>query len=446
MRCHTLNRQNFLQRLLPYLLVMLCFAASVASAADVKNVRMWPAPDNTRLVFDLSGPVEHTLFTLRNPDRLVIDIKRTQLGDALNGLDYSQGVVKNIRHAKRKRHDVRVVLDLTKNVRTKSFLLKPNRNYGHRLVIDLLDETAQKPVSEPKQPRYKDSPRDIIVAIDAGHGGDDPGAIGRRGTREKDVVMQIARQLELLVRRERGMKPVMIRTGDYYVGLKNRVKIARRAKADIFISIHADAFHNRKAHGTSVFIVSDRGASSEAARLLAESENQSDEVGGVDLDEIDDDLLKLVLVDMVKNSTMEGSHEAASHVLANLKHVTHLHKHRVEQAGFRVLKAPGIPSLLVETAFISNPSEEKKLRDSRHQQRLARAILQGVRSYFKSNPPPGTILAQAEEDIKHQVKRGDTLSTIASRYRVSVTMLKSMNGLQGSLLKVGEVLRIPYSG
>ena len=212
------------------------------------------------------------------------------------------------------------------------------------------------------------------------------------------------------------------------------------------MSSPVDAFHNRKAHGSSVFIVSDRGASSEAARLLAESENQSDDIGGVDLEEIDDDLLKLVLVDMVKNSTMEGSHEAASHVLSNLKHVTRLHKRRVEQAGFRVLKATGIPSILVETAFISNPGEERKLRDSRHQQRLANAILRGVKSYFKSNPPPGTLLAQADEQRQHRVRRGDTLSAIASRYRVSIAALRSINGIRGSTLQIGKILRIPYSG
>ena len=429
-----------------FVLFVLLFAASLVQAAQVKNVRMWPAPDNTRLVFDLNGPVDHSLFILRNPDRIVIDIKRTRINDALNSLRFApKGLVKNIRHAKRNSRDVRVVLDLKKQVRPKSFLLKPNRNYGHRLVIDLLDEKASKP-SKLIPPRYKHRQRDIIVAIDAGHGGDDPGAIGRRGTREKVVVMQIARRLESLLKKEYGMKPVMIRRGDYYVGLKNRVRIARKAKADIFISLHADAFHNRKAHGTSVFIVSDRGASSEAARLLAASENQSDEIGGVDFDGIDDDLLKLVLVDMVKNSTMEGSHEAAGHVLRNLKSVTHLHKSHVEQAGFRVLKTPGIPSLLVETAFISNPKEEKKLRSSRHQQRLAKAILRGVKSYFRANPPPGTLLAQVEQDIKHKVKRGDTLSTIASRYRISVLALKSKNNIRSDFLKVGAVLRIPASG
>lgn len=412
-------------------------------AAEVKTIRMWPAPDSTRLVFDLSAPIDHSLFSLRSPNRVVIDLSHARMRSKPSHLDFAKGFVKDIRYASRNRDDLRIVLDLRSNVRPKSFLLKPNREYGHRLVIDLVGKQAIQKAKPTNRMKYKNRQRDIIVAIDAGHGGDDPGAIGRRGTREKTVVMAIAKRLEKLVKRERGMRPVMIRKGDYYVGLKKRVKIARRQQADIFISIHADAFRNAKAKGTSVFVVSDRGASSEAARFLAEKENQSDMIGGIDFEEIDDALLKLVLVDMVKNSTMETSHEVASHVLGNLGKVAHLHKKSVEQAGFRVLKAPDIPSILIETAFISNPAEERKLRSKKHQQRIAAAILKGVRNYFHANPPPGSLLAL--QDTKHRVVRGETLSAIANRYRVSIAMIRSVNKLANDRIRVGSVLRIPYS-
>lgn len=417
--------------------------AEAASTTDVKSIRMWPAPDTTRLVIDLSAPIDHSLFTLKSPNRIVIDLSHARMRNKPTNLSFANSFVKDIRYASRNRDDLRIVLDLTSKVRPKSFLLKPNREYGHRLVIDLVGKEVRSKPKPNNRLKYKNKQRDIIVAIDAGHGGEDPGAIGRRGTREKDVVMAIAKRLEKLVKRERGMRPIMIRKGDYYVGLKKRVKLARREQADIFISIHADAFKNSKAKGTSVFVVSDRGASSEAARFLAQKENESDLIGGVDFDGIDDDLLKLVLVDMVKNSTMETSHQVASNVLGNLGRITHLHKRHVEQAGFRVLKAPDIPSILIETAFISNPAEERKLRSPRHQQRIANSILKGVRHYFHSNPPPGTLLAL--QDTKHRVTRGETLSAIANQYRVSVATIKNANKLSNNRIRVGSVLRIPYS-
>ena len=425
------------------LLVLVGFVLPVWAGVQVKSVRMWPAPDNTRLVFDLSAPVDHTLFSLAAPDRIVIDIKDARYRGQLPDFDYSNSYIKNVRYASRKGNALRFVLDLRSQVRPKSFVLKPHGEYGHRLVIDLFDTERSAPVkSLPRQAASPNRPRDVIIAIDAGHGGEDPGAIGRRGTREKDVVLAIARKLQKLVQKEPGMRPVMIRDGDYYVGLRDRVEKAREHQADLFISIHADAFKNHKAHGSSVFVLSDRGASSEAARFLAESENSADMLGGVSLDD-KDDLLKLVLVDMVKNSTIEDSHDVAAKVLRDLRHVNSLHKNRVEQAAFRVLKSPDVPSILVETAFISNPAEERKLRSSRHQQALAKAMLGGVRSYFRANPPPGTRLAASPK--RHVISRGDTLSEIAARYRVSVRTLRRYNDLRTDRLRVGEVLRIPLS-
>lgn len=426
------------------LVLNLGLALPAMAAVQVQGVRLWQAPDNTRLVFDLSAPVEHTLFTLKAPARIVIDLKQARFRGTLPAFDFSHSAIRNIRYATHNKQALRFVLDLQQGVRPKSFVLRPHGSHGHRLVIDLYNrQGAARPAGKkPPGAVHARRQRDVIIAIDAGHGGEDPGALGRRGTREKDVVLAIARKLAALLRKEPGMRPVLIRDGDYYVGLKERVRKARRAHADLFVSIHADAFKNRKAHGSSVYVLSNHGASSEAARFLAESENSADLIGGVSLED-KDDLLKLVLVDMVKNSTLEESHAVASSVLRQLGSVTRLHKSHVEQAGFRVLKSPDVPSILVETAFISNPAEERKLRSQRHQQTMARSILRGIRSYFHANPPPGTRLASLTRPRRHVISRGDTLSAIAVRYAVSVRALRRQNGLRNDRLRVGQVLQIP---
>ena len=422
-----------------YLSLAATLLPNILSAAEVRGLRLWPAPDNTRLVFDLNSPVEHRLFTLRNPNRIVIDLKNTNVSGVLPSATYNESRIKGIRYAKRGNNGLRVVLDLNNAVKPKSFVLKPHGAYGHRLVVDLFDATEARKVIK-KRPVYKTKKhaRDLIIAIDAGHGGEDPGAIGQRGTREKDVVLRIAKELEKLVKRERGMKPLMIRKGDYYIGLKQRVKKAQIAQADLFISIHADAFKNGKARGTSVFILSERGASSDLASYLADSENSADLNGGVS--STNDDLLNMVLADMVKNSTLEDSHQIASKVLAGLKGVNRLHKKTVEQAGFAVLKA-GRPAILIETAFISNRSEERKLRSHKHQRALAKAIFKGTRSYFRSNPIPGTLLAV--RDRKHRIARGETLSGIAQRYQISLASIRGANNLRNDNLYIGKMLSIP---
>lgn len=431
-------RVRFVTYWLSAALLLLC---TTAQAVTVHGLRMWPAPDNTRLVFDLNAPVEHSLFTLSNPERIVIDLKSSEFAATLPNLGEGS-FIKEIRYARRENDILRVVLDLNRTVKPKSFVLKPHGEYGHRLVVDLLDAGGDAGTRQPIR-QDKDlpgRPREVIVAIDAGHGGEDPGAIGRRGTREKDVVLAIARELRDRINRQPGMKAVMIRDGDYFLSLGKRVEKARAEQADLFVSIHADAFHDRRAHGSSVFVLSENGASSEVARLLAESENQSDLIGGVSLDD-KDDLLKLVLVDMVKNSTMEQSHEVARHMLSGLRGVNRLHKSHVEQAGFRVLKAPDIPSILIETAFISNPAEENKLRSQAHQRKLADALFNGMTRYFRNNPPPGTVLAVRERE--HRIARGDTLSQLAARYQVPVAHIRDANQLKGDHLRVGDVLRIP---
>jgi N-acetylmuramoyl-L-alanine amidase len=421
--------------------ILLVFTVGVEARSDINSVRMWPAPDNTRVVFDTSSQVEHSLFSLKNPDRIVIDIKHARLKADPDKLSYGKGVLKGIRTGKHGKDGLRVVLDLSEEVQPKSFVLRPNQEYGHRLVIDLNHKDAGS--SGKKSVRHYSAPkkaRDIVIAIDAGHGGEDPGAMGPGRTREKDVVLAIARKLHSLLEKEPGLTPVMIRTGDYYIGLRNRVEKARKHRADLLVSIHADSFRDHRASGSSVYTLSPRGASSEQARLLAEKENSSDLIGGVTLED-KDDLLASVLLDLSQTATIEASTDVASRVLSGLKSVGKVHKRRVEQAGFRVLKAPDMPSILVETAFISNPAEERKLRSSTHQYRMAKAIKNGIRSYFAENPPPGTILARAKR--KHIIARGDTLSGIARQYRVSMDSIKSYNGLRDTDLRVGQVLRIP---
>ena len=341
------------------------------------------------------------------------------------------------------------MLDLKQPVKYKSFLLEPNDQYGHRLVVDIAAKagagTSLPVVTEIIPPA--DKPRDIIIAIDAGHGGEDPGALGRHGTREKDVVLAIARRVKAAVDAEPGMKGVLVRTGDYYIPLRNRMTIARKHKADFFVSIHADAFKDARARGSSVYVLSKRGASSEAAKWLAEKENSADLVGGVSLDD-KDEILASVLLDLSQTASMQASHDAADQVLRNLRKLGPVHATKVQKARFVVLKSPDIPSMLVETAFISNPKEEKKLRDPSHQTQIARAILDGVKRYFERYPPPGSLIAMeaAMAPQTYICERGDTLSEIASRHRISLAKLRSHNGLKSDTIRVGQILQIPVEG
>ena len=445
------------------LLVLALSVCSVGVSADVtavQGVRLWAAPDNTRVVFDSNAPVHYKLSTLSAPERIVIEISDARLQATLPVLRKNKGLVKSVSGAALNGKDLRLVLELTGAVRPKSFTLKPNAEYGDRLVVDLYPQNDARSDSDaPSTVRTttvtshgpnvvkKTLPtmaRDLVIAIDAGHGGDDPGAHGSAGTKEKDVVLAIARRLSGLIEKERGMRPVMIRNGDYYVGLRQRIQKARKFKADLFVSIHADAFTDRRASGSSVFTLSQRGATSEAARWLAESENAADLVGGVSLDD-KDDLLASVLLDLSQTATNEASMEVGDKVLGKLTRVGNVHKARVQQAGFVVLKSPDIPSILVETAFISNPSEERKLRDPKQQQVLAQAIMSGIRSYFTHRAPPGTVLAQqASANNQHVIGPGETLASIARQYRVSTQRLRQANGLHDSdNVKIGRVLQIP---
>ncbi|KPJ95927.1 MAG: hypothetical protein AMJ53_01790 [Gammaproteobacteria bacterium SG8_11] len=426
-----------------------CFIlfSSFAHAGQIDGIRMWSSPEGTRLVFDISAPMEHQVFILDDPDRIVVDFKNTSFTSAFPNLDFSGSHLLGIRSAKRNQFDLRVVLDTKKPLKPKSFLLKPMGDYGHRLVLDL-DELQPSPVQTPKKSleTLNNSLRPIIVAIDAGHGGEDPGAIGKHKTREKDVVLAIAKRLYDLLEDEQGIQPVLIREGDYYVSLRGRIRKARTHKADLFISVHADAAKNRRANGASVFVLSQKGASSEAARWLATTQNNSDLIGGVSLDD-KDDLLASVLLDLSQNATIAASTDVGDSILRQMGMVSNLHKGMVERAGFVVLKSPDIPSILVETGFISNVKEERNLKKKAHQDNIARAMLAGVTSYFRQNPPEGTLyamLAQQRADINHIIREGETISTIAQKYNVSLALLRQINRLNSDLVFPGQILRIPF--
>ncbi|MFQ5660148.1 MAG: N-acetylmuramoyl-L-alanine amidase [Gammaproteobacteria bacterium] len=431
---------TLLIRLLPGL-IFICIAPSLwAQSVQVKNIRIWSAPDSTRVVFDVSATVNYQTSMLADPYRLVIDIEDADAVSALTQPLARDRYLQRLRAARRNEDDLRIVIDLKKYSRTRSFQLKPNRNYGHRLVVDVFDTEAEQQAQAEllETDRPLDKMRDLVIAIDAGHGGEDPGARGPHGTLEKTVVLQVARRLKKLIDNERGMHAVLIRKGDYFLRLRKRIKKARKYKADMFVSIHADAFRDPDVHGSSVYILSKKGASSEQARWLAEQENASDLIGGVSLED-KDDVLASVLLDLSQTASLEASIDVAERVLDGLKQVGAAHKRKVQAAGFAVLKSPDIPSILVETAYISNPIEERNLRNPGHQAKVARAILKGLRAYFYDHAPEGTILAAR----KHVISYGDTLSTIAQRYQVSLQSLRNMNGIKGDLLQVGQVLTIP---
>ncbi len=432
------------RRTLP-IIVLLAAVFSVPVLAEqgrVLGARLWQGPEGTRLVFDVSRELSHNVFTLQNPDRVVIDLKDTRLATELNHVNVGGSAIKAIRAGLRGAKDLRIVLDVGGKVSPTTMLLKPNREYGYRVVVDLSGSARPAPTPPRIVKQAPTDKRDIVIAVDAGHGGEDSGARGKRGTLEKHVVLQIARRLAEYINNQRGMRAVLIRDGDYYIGLRKRMNKARQAQADLFVSIHADAFRDPRAQGSSVFTLSARGATSEAARWLADRENASDLVGGVTLDD-KDGMLASVLLDLAQTASSDASARVANYVLYGLKRVGHVHSSSVQQAGFAVLKSPDVPSILVETAFISNPGEEAKLRNPKHQDAIARAVFDGIKTYFERFPPAGTLVAASR---RHIIGRGETLSEIAKRYQVSIDQLRLVNNINGDSIFPGQVLRIPGEG
>jgi len=397
-----------LHTLLKIILLGGLLASGWAQALQLSTTRLWPSPDYTRITLEAAGPVAHKYFTLSNPERLVIDLEGVEAGAALDALagqlTAEDPYVSAIRVGVNRPGVMRVVLDLKTAIKPTVFQLQPLGQYGHRLVVDLYPvqagpveagNTAANPVVPP-QPTVAEQPRPakpgvpqyvrlISVAIDAGHGGEDPGASGANGSREKDITLALAKKLKQKIDAQENMRAVLIRDGDYFVPLGQRVTKARALKADLFISIHADAFIKPHARGSSVFALSENGATSVAARWLAKRENEADLVGGINID-VKDPFLKRTLIDLSQTATINDSLKLGHAVLKEIGGVNTLHKSYVEQAGFAVLKAPDIPSILIETAFISNPEEEKRLNDPDYQDKLIDAIVDGIRNYFDKHP------------------------------------------------------------
>ena len=419
--------------------------ASQAWAADVDSVRLWRAPDSTRLVFDLSSTAEYNIFALQNPNRLVIDLSDSRVKTQFDELDFTNTPIASIRAAARNKTDVRVVLDLKNTVSPKSFSLKANEQYSDRLVIDLFDK--KRVVSRSVEQVVKKKNRKIVIAIDAGHGGEDPGATGPKKVREKVVVFQIAKRIEQLFDQNPSFQGELVRSGDYYLAHRKRSQLARDKQADFFISIHADAFTNPQAYGASVYALSTKGATSEAARYLATKENRADLIGGASSLNLGDkdDVLAGVLLDLSMTATLSSSLDAGKYVLKNMGSVARLHKKQVEQAGFLVLKSPDIPSLLIETGFISNPKEARQLNSSKYQQRMANAIYDGLVQFYSEHPPVGTLLAKNGNAVgrSYIIARGDTLSEIAVLHNTSVRKILRYNKMSSSTIRVGQRILIP---
>jgi N-acetylmuramoyl-L-alanine amidase len=381
-------RRFFLKRISRYGLSLALLAGAKPALAKPKatltGIRIsQSADDHTRVVFDLSGDFEHSLFTLADPYRIVIDLKDTRKSEAIEINRVSTNLMSGLRSASKNNGRLRIVLDLQAKVRPRSFELKPDGKSGHRLVIDLhATNLSPTPIKTSQQERSR-AKKQFVIALDPGHGGRDPGAIGKRGTREKDIALAVAKKMKTLINRTPGYRAILTRDADRYITLRNRVKKARQAKADIFISLHADSFHKRNVKGASVYALSLRGASSEAARIIAKKENSSDLIGGISLDD-KDDLIASVLLDLSQTATIQDSLELGSDVLSHLGKISRLNNRKVQQAGFAVLKAPDMPSILIETAFLSNPSEEMKLRSPKHQHKLAKAVFSGIRNHLKN--------------------------------------------------------------
>lgn len=486
-----------IRRWLGGMAVAIAASSTHASQVRVENLHLVAAERETTLTIQLNGPGLYRMFTLSDPDRLVLDIPAARLGASALPLPAGQGVVRQVRAANRPDGSVRILLDLNASAEPQGTMRRANGRTASQIVVSLatapqrlqdpvpavMSAATRAPVAELLQPaspdlgqalvspqarpsqkaRPSESPqvvaktppradsievgRDIVIAIDAGHGGKDPGARGPRGVLEKDVTLRIARRLAEVIDQEPGMRAYLTRNRDEFLPLRTRMERARAARADLFVSIHADAVRNRSVRGASVYVLNEKGATDEAARRLAARENAADLIGGVTLKDKDRTLAS-VLLDLSQNASLSSSIEVGDSILAELGRVGTVRKPRVMQAPFMVLKSPDVPSVLIETAYISNPEEERQLDSHAFRERLAQAIFAGVRGYFYQNPPRGTLVAelsrkQFADALRHVTRSGESLSMIASRYNVSVREIRQANGLQSDRITVGQVLLIP---
>lgn len=410
---------------------------------------MWRSPERTRLVFEVSGPVQHKVFVLDNPRRLVIDVEEIRFDSSFSKLELSETPIVRIRKGVRNGRDLRVVLDLKEAVTPRSFSLAPNELYGDRLVVDLYDiaPTTEKTVADAISAGY--SQRDIIIAIDAGHGGEDPGSLGAVGVPEKKVVLAIAKELKAMIDAQPGYRGELIRKGDYYIAVQERAELARKMRADLLISLHADGFTDSRPRGASVYTQVQRRATREKGRYLSEREQREDLLGGVESVSIKDkdDMLAGVLLDLSMTAALSSGAEVAAEVLKSIGGITTLHKRQVAQKSLGVLISPDIPSILIEAGFITNRHDAQLLVKSHYQKKMAGAIFDGVNRYFNAHPPEGSWLAANQNGTgrTYIITRGDTLSDIARRYNISVKKLMTHNGLTSTQIKLGQQLQIPAS-
>ena len=436
--------------------LMLLVVSQIALAQNtINSVRVWPSPDSTRVVFDLNDKPDFSYFMLKNPARLVIDLKNTDKLDSLPAIPKKHQIVSKLRYSKPKdSKSVRFVFELARASKPVVFALLPTDPYKHRLVVDLVDKTPKaEPVAVTNtsvKKRELNQERDIVIAIDAGHGGEDPGSIGPSGTYEKDITLQIAKRLERMIDGEKGMISRMVRRSDYFVNLNTRTSIARKKKADFFVSIHADAFTSPQPNGASVWVLSLRRANSEIGKWIEDKEKHSELLGGaagVLKDTASEKYLAQALLDMSMDHSMKTGFSVAEEVVSELRKVAKMHKKRPQAASLAVLKSPDIPSILVETGFISNPREERMLKTAQHQERLAKAIFTSIKNYYMQNPPDDSLFAKLKSQFptKHKVRPGESLSILASRYNTSVSKLKTANNLKSNTLFIGQELDIPQS-
>lgn len=434
------------------LTLCLCLLPSqlLADPSEVDGIRFWQSPDKTRVVFDMSNQPDHKLITLKNPDRVVIDIKKGKLGLDLNKVNINSTLINRIRsHYSEENEKLRLVFDLKRAVEPNSFTLSPIQNVGNRLVVDLVEVTDAKPASKVVK-RTADVKKDsILVMVDAGHGGEDPGATGYHGTKEKLVTMNIAHKVVDSINKQAGMRAMLSRTGDYYLSLRKRTEKARKQGVDLFISIHADAFRSPKVRGASVWVLSDKGADSEVGSWLETRENDADLLGGVEsvaLNQYEADVAEVLLKIQTEHS-VRLSHAIAANVINELATITPVHSPKPKSASFIVLKNPAVPSILIETGFISNSADERNLRSVKFQRKIANSITRGVHNYFNKNTPIGVRMAALNlpdnGPTTHRVSSGETLSHIAQRYGVSLAQLRRTNKLKGDRLLIGKSLIIP---
>jgi N-acetylmuramoyl-L-alanine amidase len=423
-------------------LFLLVFTSNIAYAAKqstVKGMRFWQSPERTRVVIDLSGPVNQTVFSLKNPNRVVIDLPDTKFGLDLDAIKITSDLVSKVRKSQTGENEgLRIVLDLKEDSIPKTFALKPYLKYGHRLVIDLtnLKSAQAKKIIKPKA-------GNVIIAVDPGHGGEDPGGSSVNGKREKHITLKLAKKVVAELNTYPGVQAFLTRSGDYYVGLRKRTEIARKNRAHLFVSIHADAFpQDKRVRGSSVWTLSTKRSNSELGRWVARKANE-DLLGvaeNLDLDDFDAQVAE-VLVNLSQEYAIGSSIDVASMVLEQIGRVGKLHSNKPRSESFAVLTSPGIPSVLVETGFISNSYDVKNLTSRTYQKKFAKALSKGLFTYLKKHPPEGTKLAL--KNLRHKVESGDTLSQIASTYGVSIKQIKKTNNLSNSILRAGQTIEIP---